>query len=81
MLLLKDSANDLILLKRTQPDMYEGQKMTGNLKKKPSIQEAKHKLISASPAVKLLLPFKWYAGHVFSGLPHFVSLPPTYFYY
>lgn len=22
--------NDLILLKRTQPDMYEGQKMTGN---------------------------------------------------
>lgn len=59
MLLLKDSANDLILLKRTQPDMYEGQKMTGNLKKtKPSIQEAKHKLISASPAVKLLLPFK-----------------------
>lgn len=75
MLLLKDSANDLILLKRTQPDMYEGQKMTGNVKKKP------HKLISPSPAVKLLLPFKWYAGHVFSGLPHFVSLPPTYFYY
>lgn len=34
MLLLKDSANDLILLKRTQPDMYEGQKMTGNLKEK-----------------------------------------------